>query len=307
MAKISIIGSGNVGATVALLCAQKKYGKIALVDVAEGIPQGKALDIMQALPLSYVNTEVAGSNSYDITKDSDIAVITAGIARKPGMSRDDLLATNTKIVKDVTEQVVKYSPNCVIIVVSNPLDAMVYVASAVSRLPKNRVVGMAGVLDSARMRYFISQELKVNPSDTSAIVIGGHGDDMVPLESYTKVRGSPIANLADKETLKRIFDKTKNGGIEIVNYLKTGSAFVAPAASIVEMIDSIVHDKKKVLPCAAYCGKEYGVGGYYVGVPVKLGRNGVEGIVELELTAEEKSAFKQSVEHVKEMVKGIKI
>jgi len=301
-AKISIIGAGNVGATAAHWIASKELGDVVLVDVIEGLPQGKALDLLEAGPVEGFNVDVRGTNNYEDTKDSDIVIITAGIPRKPGMGRDDLIATNTRIVKEVTQNAVKYSPNAIIIVVTNPLDAMVYVAAKVSNIPKYRVMGMAGVLDSTRFRTFIAKELDVSVEDVDAIVLGGHGDTMVPLPRYSTVNGVPITELLPEEKINALVERTRKGGEEIVNLLKTGSAYYAPAAAVAEMIESILKDKKRILPCAAYCDKEYDVNGYFVGVPVKLGSKGVEKIIELKLNAEEKEMFKKSVEHVKQLV-----
>ncbi len=301
-AKITIVGAGFVGATAAHWAASKELGDIVLIDIVEGVPQGKGLDLFEASSVEKFNSRVIGTNNYEDTKDSDIVIITAGLPRKPGMSRDDLLATNAKIVKSVTEQIVKYSPNCFIIVVSNPLDAMVYVAKEVSGFPKNRVMGMAGVLDSARMSAFIAEELNVSVEDINAFVMGGHGDTMVPLPRYSTVAGIPITDLMDNETIERIVERTRNGGAEIVNYLKTGSAFFAPSASVVEMAESILKDKKRILPCAAYLEGEYGISGYYIGVPVKIGGNGVEKVVEINLTEDEKAQLMKSYESVKGLV-----
>ena len=300
--KISIIGAGNVGATTAHWIAAKDFADIVLLDIVEGMPQGKALDLMQSGPVEGFNTKIKGTNNYEDTKNSDIAIITAGLPRKPGMSRDNLIATNTKIVKEVTQNVAKFSPSCIIIVVTNPLDAMVYVASKASGFPNSRVIGMAGILDSARLRTFIAQELNANVKEVDAMVLGGHGDTMVPLLGHSVVNKVPITRLMSAEKVEAIVKRTRDGGAEIVNLLKTGSAYYAPAASTAQMVESILKDRKMVLPCAAYCGKKYNVGGYFVGVPVKLGRNGVEEIIELKLTHEEKESFKKSVEHVKELV-----
>ncbi len=305
--KISIIGGGNVGATAAHWAASKELGDICLLDIVEGMPQGKGLDLREASPIEGFDSEIIGTNDYKDTADSDVVIITAGLARKPGMSRDDLLAKNTEIVKGVVEQVAKYSPNAVLIVVSNPLDAMVYVAHKVSGFPVNRVVGMAGILDSARFRTFIAMELNVSVEDVTAFVLGGHGDQMVPLPRYSTVAGIPITKLLSKEKIDAMVERTRKGGGEIVSLLKTGSAFFAPSAAAVQMAESILKDKKRILPCAAYCDKEYDVGGYFVGVPVKLGGNGVEEIIEIELLPEEKEAFARSVDAVKNLVKKINI
>jgi len=301
-AKISIIGAGNVGATTAHLIATKELGDVVLVDIHGEISQGKALDILESGPIEGFDVSVKGTNNYEVTKDSDIVVITAGIARKPGMSRDDLVATNTKIVREVTQNAIKYSPNAILIVVTNPLDAMVYVASKTSNFPKHRVLGMAGILDSTRFRTFIAQELNVSAKDVDAMVLGGHGDSMVPLPRYSTVNGVTITELMSKDKIDELVERTRKGGQEIVDLLKTGSAFYAPGSSIVEMIESILKDEKRVLPCAAYCDKEYGVNGYFVGVPVKLGSEGIKEIIQLKLTDEEKKAFDESVEHVKKIV-----
>ncbi len=305
--KISIIGGGNVGATAAHWAASKELGDVCLLDIVEGMPQGKGLDLKEASPIEGFDSDIIGTNDYRDTADSDVVIITAGLARKPGMSRDDLLAKNTEIVKGVTEQVAKYSPNAVLIVVSNPLDAMVYVAHKVSGFPTNRVVGMAGILDSARFRAFISMELNVSVEDITAFVLGGHGDQMVPLPRYSTVAGIPITKLLPKEKIDQMVERTRKGGGEIVALLKTGSAFFAPSAAAVQMAESILKDKKRILPCAAYCDKEYNVGGYYVGVPVKLGGNGVEEVIEIELLPEEQEAFKRSVDAVKNLVKKINL
>jgi malate dehydrogenase len=280
---------------------------VVLIDIIGGMPQGKALDLLEATPVEGLDVNVLGTNDYADTANSDLVIITAGIARKPGMSRDDLLAINTGIVKDVTAQVAKYSPNAFLIVVSNPLDAMVYVAHKVSAFPGNRVMGMAGVLDSARFRSFIAMELGVSVKDIQAFVLGGHGDTMVPLPRYTTVSGIPIPDLMSAERIEALVDRTRNGGAEIVNLLKTGSAFFAPSASAVQMAEAILKDQKRILPCAAYCDKEYGVGGYFVGVPVMLGAAGVENIVEIKMTTEEKARFDKSVEAVKRLVETIKV
>jgi malate dehydrogenase len=303
-AKISIIGAGNVGATTAHWCAAAELGDIVLVDIpqADGMPQGKALDLMQASPVVGFDSNISGSTSYEATAGSDVVVITAGIPRKPGMSRDDLLETNAAIVASVTEQVVAHSPDCIIIVVSNPLDAMVQRALQVSQFPSQRVFGQAGILDTARYRTFLAMELGVSVEDVSALLLGGHGDTMVPLPSCTSVGGIPISQLIDADRLEEIIERTRKGGAEIVGLLKTGSAYYAPAAATTQMVEAIVRDKKRLLPCAAYCDQEYGVGGFYVGVPVVLGAAGVERIVELELTDEEQAAFQHSVDAVKELV-----
>lgn len=303
--KITVVGAGFVGATAAHWAAAKELGDVVIIDIIEGMPQGKSLDLFQASPVEGFDSCVIGTNDYADTANSDVVIITAGLPRKPGMSRDDLLAINTKIVKDVTEKIVKYSPNAFLIIVSNPLDAMVYVAHKVSGFPTNRVMGMAGVLDSARFRAFIAMELDVSVEDINAFVLGGHGDTMVPLPRYSTVAGIPLPDLLPKEKIDAMIKRTANGGAEIVNLLKTGSAFFAPSASAVEMAQSILKDKKRILPCAAFCDKEYGVGGYYVGVPAKLGKNGVEKVIEITLLPEEKTAFEKSVAAVRELVKAL--
>ncbi len=304
-AKISIIGAGNVGATTAHWCAAGELGDIVLLDIPqlEKMPAGKALDLMQASPIMGFDSRIVGTNDYADTKDSDVVVITAGIARKPGMSRDDLLGTNAKIVGSVAAEIKNSSPNAMLIVVSNPLDAMVQRALQVSGFPPQRVLGQAGVLDTARYRAFLAMELGVSVEDISALLMGGHGDTMVPLASCTSVGGIPVTQLLDRRRLDEIITRTRNGGAEIVGLLKTGSAYYAPAAATTQMVEAIVRDKKRLIPCAAYCDKEYGVGGYFVGVPVVLGSGGVERVVQLELTVEEKAAFQKSVDAVKELVK----
>lgn len=299
--KLSVVGSGNVGATAAFLAAQRELGDIVLVDVIDGVPQGKALDMYEASPILGYNAHVTGTQDYAATSGSDLAIITAGIARRPGMSRDDLLQTNVKIVADVTRQIAEHSPECVILVVTNPLDAMVYAARKVSGFPKQRVIGMAGVLDAARMRSFIAEELNVSIEDVSAFVLGGHGDTMVPLPRYSTVAGIPITELMDQEQVDRICQRTAKGGAEIVAFLKTGSAFYAPAAAVVEMAESILMDKKRVLPCAALLEGEYGVNDSYVGVPCKLGGNGVEAVIELDLTSAERKQLQASLQAVKKL------
>src|SRR5437868_9728835 len=292
-AKITIVGAGNVGATCAHWCAAAELGDIVLVDIpaTESMPKGKALDLMQAGPIVGFDSNIVGCTEYGPTAGSDVVVITAGIARKPGMSRDDLLSTNAKIVSSVAEQVKNSSPNAVVIVVSNPLDAMVQRALAVTGFPPQHVCGQAGVLDTARYRTFLAMELGVSVEDVSALLMGGHGDTMVPMPGCTSVGGIPVRRLLSEEKLNAIVDRARNGGAEIVSLLKTGSAYYAPAAAATQMVEAIVRDKKRLIPCAAYCDKEYGVGGYYVGVPVILGRGGVERIVELELTADERGYF----------------
>ena len=303
-AKISIIGAGNVGATCAHWCAAGELGDVVLLDVpqTEDMPKGKALDLMQASPIMGFDSKVIGTNSYADTANSDVVVITAGIARKPGMSRDDLLSTNAKIMSSVAEQVAKSSPEAVVIVVSNPLDAMVQRAFQVTGFPSARVVGQAGVLDTARYRTFLAMELGVSVEDISALLMGGHGDTMVPIPSCTSVGGIPILQMLSRERLDEIVKRTAAGGAEIVSLLKTGSAYYAPAAATAQMVEAIVRDKKRLIPCAAYCDKEYNVGGYYVGVPVILGAGGVEKIVQLKLEDAEVAAFAKSVEAVKSLV-----
>ncbi len=298
--KVSIVGAGNVGATAGQRIVDKELADVVLIDIIEGVPQGKALDLAESGPIEGYDSRLTGTNNYKDTANSDIVVITAGIPRKPGMSRDDLLKTNYGIVKDVTEQVVKNSPNCIIIVVSNPLDAMVQTAFRVSRFPKQRVIGMAGVLDSARFRTFIGMELNVSVENIHAFVLGGHGDSMVPLPRYSTVSGIPITDLLPKETIDRIVQRTRDGGAEIVGLLKT-SAWYAPASAIVDMVDAILKDRKKILPCAAYLEGEYGINGLFVGVPVKLGERGIEQVIEISLTLEERAALQKSAAAVKEL------
>lgn len=300
--KITIIGAGNVGATCAHWAAAKELGDIVLIDVVEGIPQGKALDLMEAAPVEGFDAIITGTNNYEDTKDSDVVVITAGIARKPGMSRDDLLATNCKIVQSVTEQVVKYSPNAYIIVVTNPLDVMTYVALKTSGFPPNRVFGMSGVLDSARFRTFVALELGISFEDVTTFVMGGHGDDMVPLVRYTYAGGIPIEKLIPAERIAAMVERTRKGGAEIVNYLKTGSAFYAPGASVVQMVEAVLKDKKRILPVAAYLQGEYGYHDIYLGVPAIIGGGGVEKVLEIELTPEEKAALDKSANSVRRLM-----
>lgn len=299
--KITIVGAGNVGATAAHWAAAKELGDVVLVDVVEGVPQGKGLDLYEAAPVEGFDSNITGTNTYEETKDSDVVIITAGLPRKPGMSRDDLLNKNASIMKSVVENVVKYSPNSILIIVSNPLDAMCAVAKKVSGFPRERVIGMAGILDSARFRAFISMELNVSVEDVSAFVLGGHGDDMVPLPSYCSVGGIPLPKMLSKERIDALVERTRKGGGEIVALLKTGSAFYAPSASAVQMAEAIIKDKKRILPCAVYLDGEYGVKGYFLGVPVKLGANGLEQIIEIELNDDEKAALDKSVASVKEL------
>ena len=300
--KVTIVGSGNVGATAAHWIASKELADVVLIDIVEGVPQGKALDLLEAMPIEKRDSYVKGTNDYAETANSDIVVITAGIPRKPGMSRDDLLRTNHKIMQDVVNKVVQYSPNCIIIVVSNPLDAMAQAAYKLSGFSRNRVIGMAGVLDSSRFRSFIAEELKVSVENVTAFVLGGHGDTMVPLARYSTVAGIPITELMDQATIDRLVKRTRDGGIEIVNYLKTGSAFYAPSAAATEMVEAILKDKKKIVPCAAYLEGEYGINGLFVGVPVKLGERGIEQIIQIKLTPEEQAGLNKSAESVKELV-----
>ena len=299
--KITVIGAGNVGATAAQRLAEKELCDVVLIDIIEGVPQGKALDLTEAAPVEKHDAHLIGANDYDASAGSDIVIITAGIPRKPGMSRDDLISTNAGIVKNVTQQVAALSPDAILIIVSNPLDAMCHVAYAVSGFPKERVIGMAGVLDSARLRAFISMELNVSVENTHAFVLGGHGDTMVPLPRYSTVAGIPITELMPQERIEALVDRTRNGGAEIVSLLKTGSAYYAPASAAVEMAESIIKDKKKILPCAVYLQGEYGLNDLFIGVPVKLGAGGVEEIIEINLTAEEKSALQNSAAAVQEL------
>lgn len=300
--KATVVGAGNVGATTAQRLYERGYIDVVLVDVVEDMPQGKALDIAESGPVLGIDASIAGSNGYDETAGSDVVVVTAGIARKPGMSRDDLLFTNMKIVGSVVGEVVGRSPDATLIVVSNPLDAMVQHAYSLAGLPKSRVVGMAGVLDTARFRTFLAQELGVSVKDVQAYVLGGHGDQMVPLTKYTTVGGVPISDLLSAEALERIVKRTQGGGGEIVALLKTGSAFYAPSAAVAEMVDTILLDQKRLLPCAALLEGEYGISGVYMGVPVILGAGGVERVVELDLTADEKAALDKSADAVRELV-----
>lgn len=306
--KITVIGAGNVGATTAQRIVDKQLAnEVVLVDVLEGIPQGKALDIYEATPVEKTDVKVIGSNGYAETAASDIIVITAGIARKPGMSRDDLMNTNSNIVKSCTEAAVAKSPKAIIIVVSNPLDVMTFVAMKVSGFDRHRVFGMAGVLDTARFRSFIAMELNVSVEDVNAFVLGGHGDSMVPLPRYSTVAGIPITELLSNEAVDRLVKRTRDGGIEIVNFLKTGSAYYAPSASVVQMVEAIVKDKKRILPCSAYLQGEYSLRDTFVGVPVKLGKGGMEEIVQIKLNAEEQAALTKSAEDVKQSIAKLKI
>jgi malate dehydrogenase len=304
-AKITIVGAGNVGATAAHWTVAQELGDVVLVDIVDGLPQGKALDLAESAPLAGFDCRLVGTNTYADTAESDIVVVTAGVARKPGMSRDDLLHTNAKIVADVVSNIVRYSPDAYMIVVSNPLDAMVYVAKQVSGWPKHRVMGMAGVLDSARFRYFIAQELGVSVEDVHGFVLGGHGDTMVPVPRYATVTGIPITQLLTSEQIARLVQRARDGGAEIVNYLKQGSAFYAPGASIVQMVEAIVKDKKRILPAAAYLEGEYGIYDTYVGVPVLLGAGGIEKVIEVELNPAELAALHQSAAAVQELVQAL--
>ncbi|HUT94009.1 MAG TPA: malate dehydrogenase [Thermoguttaceae bacterium] len=306
-AKISIIGAGNVGATTAHWCAAAELGDIVLLDVPEtgGMPQGKALDLMQASPIVGFDSNLVGTTRYEDTAESDVVVITAGVARKPGMSRDDLLSTNARIVGSVAEQVRQRSPEAVVIVVSNPLDAMVQRAWQVTGFPHQRVIGQAGILDSARFRAFIAMELGASVEDVSAMLLGGHGDTMVPLPSCTSVGGIPVTQLIDPERLDQIVRRTRDGGAEIIGLLKTGSAYYAPAAATAQMVEAVVRDKKRLVPAAAYCDREYGVGGYYVGVPIILGSGGVERIIEIDLSEAERTALRRSIDAVKDLVEAM--
>jgi malate dehydrogenase len=305
--KITIVGAGNVGATAAHWAAEKELGDIVLVDIVEGMPQGKALDLMESRPVEGFDVNITGTNDYEETSDSDLVIITSGLPRKPGMSRDDLLQKNKEIVSSVTRSVVAQSPNCIIIVVSNPLDTMSYVAKAVSGFPKNRVVGMAGILDSARFRVFIAMELNVSVEDIQALVLGGHGDSMVPLPRYSTVGGIPLPQILPEDKINDIVGRTRKAGGEIVALLKTGSAYYSPSASAVQMADAILKDKKRILPCCAYLEGEYGLNGIYFGVPVKLGSDGVEQVMEVSLTEEESALVQQSGKAVKESIASLKL
>jgi malate dehydrogenase len=299
--KVSVVGAGNVGATAAQRLAEKELCDVVLVDIVEGVPQGKALDLTEAAPIEKHDAKLTGANGYEDTAGSDIVIITAGIPRKPGMSRDDLISTNAGIIKSVTQQITKHSPDAILIIVSNPLDAMCHVAYEASGFPKNRVLGMAGVLDSARFRAFIAMELNVSVESTHAFVLGGHGDTMVPLPRYSTVAGIPITELMPKDRIEALVKRTANGGAEIVGLLKTGSAYYAPASAAVEMAESILKDKKKVLPCAAYLQGEYGINDLFIGVPVKLGKDGIEQVIEITLTDSEKTALMKSAAAVQEL------
>jgi malate dehydrogenase len=306
--KITVVGAGNVGATTAQRVAEKELARsVVLVDVVEGIPQGKGLDQWQSAPIEGFDSRIVGTNGYDEAADSEIVIITAGIARKPGMSRDDLLNTNAGIVKQVSEQVKKTSPKAIVIVVSNPLDVMCYVAKEVTGFPRERVLGMAGVLDTARYRAFLAEALDVSVRDIQAMVLGGHGDTMVPLISYTSVSGIPVTQLMERSKLDAIVDRTRNGGAEIVKHLKTGSAYYAPSAGAVQMAEAIVFDQRRILPCAAWLNGEYGMKGLFLGVPCKLGRKGLEKVIEVELTSDERAALEKSAEAVREPMRAVKL
>jgi malate dehydrogenase len=304
--KVTVVGAGNVGATVAQRIVEKEIADVVLVDIIPGVPQGKSLDMLESAPVEGFDARMIGSNSYEETGQSDVVVITAGVPRKPGMSRDDLVATNEGIVSDVVRKLLPGSPEAILIVVSNPLDAMCEVARRVSGFPRERVFGMAGVLDSARMRWFLAEALGVSVESTQAFVLGGHGDTMVPLTRYSTVGGVPVTELLPKEKLDAIVKRTRDGGIEIVNHLKT-SAWYAPASAVVEMVDSVIKDKKKILPCAAYLQGEYGLRDVYLGVPVKLGKGGVEQVIEIALTPEEKAALETSAGKVRELFGILKV
>jgi malate dehydrogenase len=305
--KISIIGAGFVGATAAHWAAEKELGDVVLVDILEGIPQGKALDLFEASPIEGFDARVIGTNTYEETKDSDVVIITSGIPRKPGMSREDLLETNKKIIESVVTQVVDRSPKAILIMVTNPLDTMTYLAFKRSGLPKQRVIGMAGILDTARFKAFIAMELNVSVEDIQALLLGGHGDEMVPLPRYTTISGIPLSQLLPKEIVDRLVDRTRKGGGEIVNLLKTGSAFYAPSAAVVQIAEAILKDKKRILPCCVYLDGEYGLKDICFGVPVKLGIGGVESIIELQLTEEEKKFVAKSAESVKKSIMELKL
>ncbi len=305
--KISIIGAGFVGATAAHWAAEKELGDVILVDILEGIPQGKALDLFEASPIEGFDARVIGTNSYEETKDSDVVIITSGVPRKPGMSREDLLEINKKIIESVVSEVVKKSPKAILIMVTNPLDTVTYLAFKKSGFPKERVMGMAGVLDTARFRAFIAMELGVSVEDIQTLLLGGHGDEMVPLPRYTTVSGIPLSQLLPKETIDRLVDRTRKGGGEIVNLLKTGSAFYAPSAGAIQMAEAILKDKKRILPCCVYLDGEYGLKDICFGVPIKLGAKGVESIIELQLTQEEKALLAKSAESVKKNIGELKL
>ncbi len=303
--KITVVGAGNVGATAAQRAAEKQLADVVLIDILEGVPLGKALDLSEARPVEKHDAKIIGANDYAPAADSDVVIITAGIARKPGMSRDDLMSTNAKIVKNVAQQIAAVAPQSVLIIVSNPLDAMCHVALDASGFPRQRVIGMAGVLDSARFRFFIAEELDVSVENTHAFVLGGHGDTMVPLPRYSSVAGIPITELMTPPRIEALVERTRKGGAEVIDLLKTGSAFYAPASAAVEMAEAILKDKNKILPCAAYLQGEYGLHDLFIGVPVKLGRGGVKKIVEITLTADEKAALMKSAAAVKGLVQDL--
>ncbi len=305
MKKVTVIGSGNVGATSALYIAEKRLADVVLIDIIEGLAYGRALDSVEAAPIRHYDVRIEGTTDFSKMVDSDVVVVTAGKARTPGMSRDDLLQINAKIISSVSKEIARYAPNAILIMVSNPLDVMCYEALKVTGFALKRVVGMAGVLDSTRFRYFLADRLGVNVSDTTALVLGGHGDSMVPLPRYTTIGGIPITELLSKDDIEKLVERTRKGGAEIVSYLKTGSAFWAPAAAVTEMVECIVRDKMRILPCSAYLRGEYGIDGLFVGVPVKLGKNGVEEIIELSLTKEENEALKNSAAKVKEIIEKL--
>jgi malate dehydrogenase len=305
--KVTVVGAGNVGASCAQRVAEKGYADVVLVDIIEGMPQGKALDILQSGPILNFDSTIIGANAYEETADSNIVIITSGIARKPGMSRDDLILTNMKVIREVTENIVKHSPNCMIIMVTNPLDAMTQLALHTSKFPKNRVMGQSGILDSSRFRTFVAMELDVSVDDVFACLLGGHGDTMLAIPRLTTVGGIPITDLLPKDTIDAIVERTVKGGAEIVSLLKTGSAYYAPSAATVQMVEAILFDKKKILPCSAYLEGEYGITGAYVGIPAKLGSNGVEQVIQLKLTEEESAALRRSADAVLELVKIMKL
>jgi malate dehydrogenase len=305
--KVTVVGAGNVGATCAQVIAQRDYADVVLVDIIEGMPQGKALDMRQTGPIRYYDTNLTGTNSYEDTANSSVVVITSGVPRKPGMTRDDLVLTNMKIVQSVTEQIVKYSPNCILVMVANPLDAMAQLALKVSKFPRTRVMGMSGILDTARFKTFVAMELGCSVEDVYALILGGHGDTMVPITRLASVGGVPLSELLPKEKIDAIAKRTVNGGAEIVALLKTGSAFYAPGAAAALIVDSIMLDKKRILPCSTYLEGEYGINGVFVGVPVKIGKNGIEKIIEVKLTPEESAAIQKSANAVMELVKIMKI
>ncbi len=305
--KVTVIGGGNVGATAAQRLVEREIADVCLIDIVEGLPQGKALDMMESAPVEKFDAKIRGANGYADSANSDIIVVTAGLARKPGMSRDDLLHKNTEIVAGAIREAYRHSREAIVIVVSNPLDAMCEVVRRVTGLPRERVIGMAGILDSARMRWFIAEALNVSVENTHAFVLGGHGDSMVPLPRYSTVSGVPITELLPKETVAKIVERTRNGGIEIVNYLKTGSAYYAPSSAVVEMVDAILKDKKKILPCAVRLEGEYGIRDLFVGVPVKLGRRGAEEVLQIQLAPEEQAALRKSADAVKELCDLLKV